>query len=235
MNNSSNTPLVSVVMAVYNGEPFVRKTIESVLLQTYSNFEFIIINDGSKDSSLDTIASFKDPRIRCISRKNKGLTPSLNEGLRAAQGTYIARIDADDIALPSRLETQVAFLETHPHIGLLGTWAYIIDENGNKKGMYTLPHAHKKIQRMMFWHNPFIHPSVMFPRAILDTVGFYNENFRYAQDYEYWSRIIKKYEVANLGEPLLLYRVFSESMTRAKKNAMRWEGIKIRFKYLFSK
>jgi glycosyltransferase involved in cell wall biosynthesis len=225
---------ISVVMSVYNGEKFVKQTVASILNQTFRDFEFIIIDDGSTDSSKKIIESFNDHRINLISRENKGLTPSLNEGLSLSRGKYIARMDADDIAEPERFEKQINFLDSHSNVYICGTWAKIIDENNKETGKYKTPVESEKIKRTMLWHNPFIHPSTMFRREIIDKVGYYSEKTKYAQDYEYWSRIIKKFSGVNIPEFLMKYRVSPKSMTRKSNFAMRWEGIKIRFHYIFS-
>ena len=227
-------PKVSIIMSVYNGEKFLKESVDSILGQTFKDFEFIIIDDGSKDSSKSIIESYSDPRINLISRENKGLTPSLNEGLKLARGKYIARMDADDVATPWRLEKQVEFLDSNPEIGLCGSWAIIINEEGEKIGEYKLPTTKKRLKRVMFWHNPFIHPSIMFRKEIIQLVGFYNEKIKYAQDYEYWSRIIRIFPGANLPEFLMKYRIVKKSMTRKSNLPMRWEGVKIRMKYLFN-
>jgi len=225
-------PKVSVVLSVYNGEQFLNEAVRSILGQTFKDFEFIIIDDGSTDASKKIIETLIDSRIHLIFRKNKGLTPSLNEGLKLSTGEFIARMDADDIAEPKRIEKQVAFLERHPDVYLCGTWAKIIDEKGEKKGDFITPIESSQVKKMMFWHNPFIHPSVMFRRKIVDTIGYYSEKIKYAQDYEYWSRIIKNFPGSNIPEFLMQYRISKRSMTRKSNIAMRWEGIKIRAKYL---
>ena len=138
------------------------------------------------------------------------------------------------IAEPKRFEKQVKFLDSHPKVYLCGTWAKTIDENNKEIGEYKIPAESSKIKRLMLWHNPFIHPSVMFKREILGKIGYYSKKIKYAQDYEYWSRIIKKFDGVNIPEFLIKYRILKSSMTRKSNLAMRWEGIKIRFNYIFS-
>ncbi len=127
----SENPKVSVIMSVYNGDKYLREAIESILNQTFTDFEFIIVNDGSTDNSLEIIESYDDERIKTINnKKNIGLTKSLNKALKFAKGKYIARQDADDVSLPNRFEKQVEYLDSHPEVALVGTSVYLIDENG---------------------------------------------------------------------------------------------------------
>lgn len=230
-------PKISVIMSVYNGEKFLKESVLSILNQTYADFEFIIINDGSTDLSLEILRGFeeKDKRIRLISRENKGLTPSLNEGIKLAQGEYIARMDSDDISMPERFEKQITFLEKNKDIALCGTWAINIDENGNEIGEYKTPITNKEIKKNILFHNPFIHPSVMIRKEIVNNIGLYNEKIKYAQDYEYWLRMIKKNKVANLDDFLIKYRIAKKSMTRKSNIPMRLEGLFMRLAYLFKK
>lgn len=227
---------VSVVMSVYNGGKYLKEAIESVLSQTMPDFEFIIINDGSTDKSLDIIKEFekKDKRIKVISHENLGLIYSLNEGIKLAQGEYIARMDADDISLPNRFAQQINYFKNNPKDVLLGSYATKIDELNNKIGDFNyLPLTWEKIKKYSLLHNPFIHPSIMFKRELINEVGCYR-NFKYAEDYELWTRIIYKYPCANIKEPLLQYRVHSEQITDKKK----FKSIIVRlfalFRFLFS-
>lgn len=222
-------------MSVYNGEKHLRTAVDSILGQSFKDFEFIIIDDGSADKSLDILREFqqKDKRIKIVSRENKGLTVSLNEGINLAQGEYIARMDADDISLPKRFEEQINFLGNNKDVVLCGTWAKIIDENGVELGDYKTPTTNEEIKKNIIFHNPFIHPSVIFKKEIIKTVGLYSEKIKYAQDYEYWLRIVKRNKVANLSDFLLKYRIMKKSMTRESNLRMRLEGLLMRIAYLF--
>lgn len=230
MNGINKTPKLSVVMSVHNGEKFLKEAIVSILNQTFTDFEFIIIDDGSIDNSKKIIEDFDDKRIKLISRKNKGLTVSLNEGLNLARGEYIARMDTDDISHPRRFETQINFLDKNPKICLCGTWAKMIDKNGNEIGEYKTPVNSKEIRRGIFWHNPFIHSSIMIRRKTLNKVGGYNEKYKTAQDYELWSRLVPKYQTANLPEFLLKYRFLQTNITTTRKKSFlyKWLTLKIR-------
>jgi len=211
---------LSVVLPVYNAEKFVAKAVQSVLDQTYKDFELIIINDGSRDSSLEIIQSFKDPRIRLIDQENQGLAKTLNIGLKLAKGDYIARMDADDICLKHRFQEQITYLKKHPDIGLLGTAVEIIDEN-DKHLSYHAPYiGHSKlVQFMNEKGNPFKHPTVMFKKDLAVECGGFNEQIgKYFEDYFLWNLIAEKAKVENLPKVLLKYRMSSGSIMSTLKS-----------------
>lgn len=202
-------------MPVYNAERFLKEAIKSILEQTFADFECIIVNDGSTDGSEEIVKEFSDVRIKLISQPNQGIVGALNAGLKVAQGTYIARMDADDISEPNRFEEQVQFLKTHPHVALCGTWARTINENGKETGIYDYPPAtHTTIRMAMLRFNPFIHPSVMFTRKAVETAGPYDKRYKHTEDYELWTRMVAKFKTANIPEYLLRYRITSGSITR---------------------
>jgi glycosyltransferase involved in cell wall biosynthesis len=198
-------------MSVYNGEQFLLKSIESILGQTFHEFEFLIINDCSTDNSLNIIRSFHDRRIRLVENSsNMGLTKSLNRGLQLAQTEYIARQDADDISYPKRLERQVQFLDENPDVVLLGTRARAIDENGRPRKINHLriPMGLITIRWYLIFQNAFIHSSVMFRRSIIwEKLKGYDNEFARAQDYELWSRTARSFKVENLPDTHLDYRL----------------------------
>jgi len=207
-------PKISVVMSVYNGEKHLRESIESILNQTFTDFEFIIVNDGSTDNSLEIITSYDDERIKIINNEeNIGLTKSLNKAIKQARGVYIARQDADDISLSNRLELQFKFLEKHPEVALLGTGIYVIDENGDEIEKRIM---HPNPKRSLLKGNRFIHGSVMFRKSVIDELGAYNETLRYSQDYELWLRLSKEYDVRNLTVPLYKLRMHKSSILSRK-------------------
>ena len=216
-------------MSVYNCEKYVREAVLSIINQSFKDFEFIIINDGSTDKSREIIENIKDERIKLINNKNKGLTKSLNEAIVLSKGEFIARMDADDFSLNDRFEKQINFLDSNPGISMCGAWADFIDANGNYLKNYKRPVTDKEIIKELLFHNPFIHSTVMIRKEVFDKVGLYNESFRFAQDYELWTRIIPKFKTANLPEVLLKYRVLKESITKSKNFKVRLLGIKIRF------
>jgi hypothetical protein len=200
---------VTVLMAVYNEARFAPAAVESILGQTFADFEFLIIDDGSTDSSAGYLRDLYDPRVRPLRNAgNLGLTRSLNKGLDAARGEYIARMDADDIALPDRLAGQVAFLDDNPHVGIVGSSRILIDENDQEIAVAHAAEDDLAIRWKCLLGNPFAHPTVMLRRSIFDQHHLcYDESFRTAQDYELWSRILMHTQGANLREPLLRYRL----------------------------
>lgn len=221
-------------MSVYNGEKYLKLAVESILNQSYSDFEFIIINDGSTDGSLNILKRFKeqDERIKIISRENKGLVYSLNEGVNLAQGEYIVRMDADDISEPNRFEKQLQYMQINNQV-VCGSYATIINSSGEKIGEMNYPPFAEKIKSFALLHNPFIHPSVMFRKDIFLKVGGYKRFFKYIEDYELWTRIVFKYKSGNIPERLLRYRVHNEQITKRNNLRMRVMGIVVRILSLY--
>ncbi len=210
---------VSVVMSVYNGARFLRESIESILSQSFPDFELIIVNDASKDESENIIKSYQDPRIILIeNEKNLGLTQSLNKGFGLSLGKYIARQDADDISLPDRFARQVEFLDRHPDVGVVGTAYQMIDEwNKPLHDIYPPLVSEKIRQQLLLICNPFAHGSVMLRRSHIQRVGFYHPDLPCSQDYELWLRFIEKFAMANLPEILYQWRMTLESISVKKK------------------
>ena len=201
------SPTVSVIMSVYNGERYLQKAVASILHQTFEDFEFIIINDGSTDESREILESYDDDRIVLLQQKHTGLTKSLRAGFSLARGDYVARIDADDLAKPERLEKQLKFLRKHPKVMLVGSNCYNIDENGRVLSITDLPVDEVQIKWNLLFYNCLRHSTVMFRRKEVDNLGGYNTAIPYAQDYDLWMRIAGTYSVANLKEPLVYLRV----------------------------
>jgi hypothetical protein len=212
---SSRTPRVTVLLAVHNGARFVGDAVESILAQTFTDFELLVVDDASTDASGAIVASFDDPRIRIVRNDiNLGLTRSLNRGLAYARGALIARQDADDLSEPERLAKQVAYLNAEGDVALVGTWYRKIDEAGKSLGNRQLPTGDARIAWALLFYCPFVHSSVTFRRPIvLDEQHGYDERFAYAQDYELWSRLARCHRVANVPEYLVSYRVTTTSMT----------------------
>lgn len=212
--------LITVLMPVFNSELFVKEAIESILNQSYKNFEFLIINDGSTDQSHAIISSFLDSRIKYVNNKvNKGIVNTLNEGLVLSKGKYIARMDADDIAMPDRLTKQAAFLTANPTYKLCGSMAIAIDATGKEINNLNRPQHSAKIKVFNLFRNAFIHPTIMADAETIKKFA-YSENFKYAEDYFLFSQITMSYPVANLHERLLQYRIHGESITSKKKAEM---------------
>jgi glycosyltransferase involved in cell wall biosynthesis len=227
-------PKISIVMSVYNGEKYLKESVESILKQTESDFEFIIINDGSTDNTLSLLKQFtlQDPRIKLVTRENRGLIYSLNEGISLAQSSYIARMDADDIAYPDRLEKQLAYMKAY-NLVLCGTWAEAIDDVGKNIKEMNYPPKIETIERFALLHNPFIHPSVIFTKEIINKVGGYRNLFQHIEDYELWSRIIFGYPTGNIPEILLKYRMHINQVTKKHHTKMVLTGALVRVLALF--
>lgn len=223
-------PKVTVLMAVYNGERYISESIESILAQTFQDFEFLIVNDGSNDRTRGLILSYDDPRIRLVdNEQNLGLARSLNRGLELAEGQFVARQDADDISEPERLARQVAFLDSHADLVLLGTWYKEIDAQGALLEKWELPTDSTEIRWSLLFFCPFVHSTVMMRKSpVLEQIGFYDESFVYAQDYDLWSRIARRLTVANLPECLLQYRTSPSAMTATYGATVDDETMRIR-------
>ena len=208
-----SAPIVTVLMAVFNGEKYLREAIDSVLTQTFGDFELLIVNDGSTDGSRAIVESYGDSRIRLIDNEtNLGLARSLNRGLAVARGRYVARLDADDVSEPERLARQAEFMERHPDVVLLGSWHTLIDEHSKEIGRRWVPCDHFPIRWMLEFICPFAHSAVMIRRTALLTES-YDESFEYAMDYDLWLRLAERGRVANLNQFLMRYRVSPDSMT----------------------
>jgi len=200
-------PAVSVVMSVYNGEPYLAQAIHSILTQSFEDFEFVIIDDASQDHSVQTIRSFEDPRIHLVrNRQNIGLTRSLNRGLKLARGQFVARMDADDVSLPRRLESQMAFLKTYPKVEVLGGSVRLIDEKGKNLGKRIFPTHHELIRWSLCLFDPIPHPTVMIHRDVLEKVAGYRTEMTTAQDYDLWTRLSSITRMANLPEVMVELR-----------------------------
>jgi glycosyltransferase involved in cell wall biosynthesis len=203
-------------MAVHNGEPWLADAVGSILAQTLSDLELIVVDDGSTDGTHERLATIREPRLHVLRQSRRGQTAALNRGLHAARAPLIARIDADDVALPERLARQAAFLAGHPEVGLLGTAAHEITPAGAIVRTLTPPDDDQGLRRALMRANPFIHSSVMFRRALLDAVGHYDESFAVAQDYDLWLRMSRLTRLASLPEPLVLRRLAPGRLSSAR-------------------
>jgi glycosyltransferase involved in cell wall biosynthesis len=204
-----------VLLPVHNGERFVRDAVASVLAQTYTDFELLVIDDGSIDATATVVASFNDARIRLVRNdENIGLTRSLNRGLALARGEVIARQDADDLSGPERLVTQVAYLDANPDVMLVGTWYRKIGDAGEPLGDRQMPVGDAALAWALLFYCPFVHSAVAFRRrVVVDEYKGYDAAFSYAQDYELWSRLARHHRVATIPRYLVSYRVATASMT----------------------
>jgi glycosyltransferase involved in cell wall biosynthesis len=220
-----NSPRVTVLMPVYNADAYVAAATESILAQTYTDFEFLIIDDGSTDSSLAVITEYAnaDWRIRVISRANRGLVTTLNEGLAESRGGYIARMDADDVAMPSRLREQAAFLAANDRCALLGTSFILIDEHGNVVSAWRSFIHDLTIKHALAVEGCICHPTAMYRKSAVLEVGGYREAYVAAEDCDLWRRLAKIGDLHNLPEPLL-YKRESQTTVSAKLATIQHES-----------
>ncbi len=211
------TQEITVIMSVYNGRKYLNWAIDSILSQTWKNFEFLIINDASEDSSREIILGYGDPRIRIIENgENLGLTKSLNIGIKQACGKFIARQDADDISYPERLEHQYALISGSRDIALVSSQARLIDSMGNDIGIWYEDMEYvsaEEIYFYLFFGNCIAHTSTMFRKDLFLKCGSYNENFKYCQDYELWTRLSKLGRFEKIRKKQVAYRVHEESVS----------------------
>ena len=208
-------PKVSVIMSVFNGEPYLSQAIESILSQTFDDFEFIIVDDGSKDGSSQRLDKFarQDKRIRLArNESNLGLIPSLNRGIRMAAGQYVARQDADDISLPERLAQQVRFLDRHRDVGVVGTWMTNVNEGG-KRTAWKTPTTDSLIQWSLIFCTSIAHATVMMRRCLLDEDVRFRPEMTHAEDYDLWSRLSERTRFANLPHCLYLRQCHKERVS----------------------
>jgi glycosyltransferase involved in cell wall biosynthesis len=217
--------LVSVVMSVFNGERFLREAVSSILEQSLQQFEFIIIDDGSTDCSAQILDSFQnsDPRVAVYHQENRGLIASLNRGCALARGKYIARMDADDIAVRDRLQLQVDFMDKHREVGVLGGAIEWIDTAGKSLLKCQHPIKDRDIKQALNRGDcPFSHPTVLMQKEVLDSVTGYRMAMVHAEDYDLWLRIADRFQLANLDTVVLKYRVHPNqvSVRRCRQQAI---------------
>jgi glycosyltransferase involved in cell wall biosynthesis len=218
-------PRISVVMSVFNGRPFLSEAVESVLMQSFTDFEFIIIDDSSTDGSsayLNQMAKSDSRIVLMQNQENLGLTASLNRGLAEARGEFIARQDADDVSLPERFSKQVAAFEADDDLALIGTGIVEIDEQGHRGVKSLQPSLQAVIQRKMLFENAFFHPSIMWRREVFNRACLkYDEDFFYGQDYELFSRAVWRLKASNLREPLLHFRAHGGQVSKGRAEAQQ--------------
>lgn len=208
-------PSITVLMSVYNSEAYLQEAIESILNQSFPDFEFLIVNDASIDRSRQIILSYQDPRIRLIDNpENLGLTKSLNKGLALAEGQYIARMDADDISHPQRLAKQLAYMEQNENVDVVGSWGWIVDDKGIVWGDLRPYVEFEDIFVQLFFSNCMIHSSTFFRKEVIMRLGGYDTAFVRAQDYGLWVKIISNLgKITNIPEYLVKYRNHHENIT----------------------
>ncbi len=226
---------ISVIISVYNSAPYLEEALESILNQTFNDFELLIIDDKSTDGSRKILKKIKDKRVRVFyNKKRLGLTKNLNKLFKISVGEYIARMDSDDVAHPERLELQANYLDNHPHIAIVGTWADIIGPDGKKIGEIKQPKEDHLIRESMIKFSPFVHPSIMFRKSLKKDVGFYDDSFSTAQDYEFFARILVKHRGANIPRKLMKYRWdMDNSVGFTTGKSQEWNALRARFRMLF--
>ena len=214
------SPRVSVAISICNAERYIGEAVESVLNQTFGDFELIIIDDGSTDGTADLLRRYAeaDDRIRLTIRDNRGIPQSLNEAIDLSRGEYTARMDGDDICLPQRLERQVAFLDAHPEVVAVGCHRLLIDADGDPINTPTEAQSHEEIDRFLMQCKGAIpHPGAMIRTAALKQIGGYRAKFTAAQDLDLWLRLGELGELANLPDVLLRYRVHAGGVSQTKR------------------
>lgn len=211
------TPLVSVLLSVYNGSLYVKEAVDSVLRQTYGNLELIVIDDGSTDNTAEIVAGSRDPRVRLVRQENRGVSASVNRGVALGRGRYIARQDHDDMWHPERLARQLSYLQANPGCMMVGTWAEIWNEAGPTGRMLAHPAESALLKLELLFNNPFVQSSVLIDREALEDVGGYSEDPKRQppEDYELWSRLARRYEIGNIQQPLVVYREVAGSQSRS--------------------
>lgn len=212
-------PTISVAMSVYNNAPFLKEAIDSILAQSFGDFEFLILNDGSSDGSGAIIDDYarRDSRVRAIHQENRGLIAALNRLIEEARAPLIARMDGDDISLPERFARQLAFLEEHPDHGVVGTWTQNITESGAymPRGCEDQPTSHEALLDSLEAGPVLCHPSVLMRTDLVRAAGGYRAAFRHCEDYELWLRLSERTRMCSIPERLLLYR-FSDSQVSSR-------------------
>jgi len=225
-------PTISVVMAIHNGATFLSEAVDSILRQSFRDFELIAIDDASSDGSAELLLGIKDNRMRTITNKKQlGLSRSLNKGLAAARGQYVARMDHDDISLPGRLKAQIDFLEANPRIDVLGTWARTLGLHREQTWDY--PTSDSEIRAEMLFNSVLVHSSVILRRSSFAKYKLrYDPNVARAQDYELWTRGAQHLRFANLGKALLRYRIHPQQVGQKHGSHQQAVAAKVRARQL---
>jgi len=234
MVNGDKVPTVSVLMAVYNDGAYVATAIDSILAQTFGDFEFIIVDDGSADGSWDIIRDYaaRDGRIRAVRNpRNLGFPDALNRGLALARGKFIARHDSDDTCSPARFARQMEYLQAHPQVDVLGTQLQLVDESGKKTGVYTTPLSHSLIVWNILIDRPLGHATAFMRRELLRAVGGYDPAWRYSEDLDLWTRLAGRARFANLPDVLYTYRILPKSVCRRRRVEQAQQGVLIRARF----
>jgi glycosyltransferase involved in cell wall biosynthesis len=223
-------------MSVFDGARHLREAVDSVLGQSWRDLELVIVDDGSRDATPEILAeaAARDPRVRVLRREHAGVAASLAAACAAARAPLLARMDADDVALPERLARQVAFFSAHPEVGVLGTGVEFVDARGRVLGSVRPVESHALACWRLLFRPPVGHPTVMARRELVERAGGYDPAFDGAEDYELWTRLARVTRFANLPEPLLRYRVHAQSVTKRAPGAMRDATVRARQRFFES-
>jgi glycosyltransferase involved in cell wall biosynthesis len=222
------TPAVTVLIPVFNAGWMLVEAVNSILDQTYSDFECLVINDGSTDGGFEALRSLTDPRLRLVDNpRNLGLISTLNRGIELARAPLLARMDADDISMPARLELQVAEFDRRPGLVLLGCRGVCITERGEVFSKIDAPVGSKEVVSGLLRRNAFIHPSVMFRTDVIRRLGGYSQEAMHAEDYDLWLRVAEQHEVDNLPAELLRYRVHGRQVSQTKLRSQQLMTVRI--------
>lgn len=227
--------MISVILPIYNADKFLDEAIKSILSQTFTDFELICINDGSTDNSKDILDfySSNDSRLKVVSRENRGLIYSLNEGIKLAKYDYIARMDADDICHPQRFEMQIKYLIKNKTVAVVGSAYECIDVKGKTISIRTPPTSNYMIKVIMGFGSPFAHPSVMMNKKLIKNDLYYSD-CEACEDFELWVRLSKKHKLSNMKKVLLYYRIVDSSISRVQHDTQRENMVKIMSKYVYN-
>lgn len=226
-------PILSIVMPVYNAEPFIRESVSSILLQTFRDYELIVVDDGCTDSSMDIVSSFKDSRIRILkNEKNSGIVFSRNRGLAEAQGSFVAQFDADDIAIPDKFEKQIKFLQDNTQFGMIGSWAILINEKGEAmENKWKINAPPGRIPAILLFRNYFVQSAVVVRKEALPK-SFYSSGYDLVEDYKMWFDISRANKVWNFPEYLVRYRVHSKSSSTIAEEKIHMLEMKV-FRHIY--
>ena len=222
-------PILSVLMPVFNSELFVAEAIESILNQTFKGFELLILDDCSTDKSLEIIKNYesKDSRIKVYqNEKNLGVVASRNKLINLSKGKYIALLDSDDVAIETRLEKQINFLEANPEIGMVGAYPVIIDENSKKTGKWWFETDPQKLKIELFFHSPFLSSSIVIRKSALPQ-NCYDSRFPVAEDFDLYSKISENSDIANIPEFLVKYRINSKGLSKSNTEKMERLSVQV--------
>ena len=223
----SDSPTISVLMSVYNGERYLAEAMDSIIGQTFRDFELIVIDDGSKDSSPAMLRDYakRDPRVKVTVRENKGLTITLNEAFAQSRGKYLARMDCDDVALPTRFEKQLAFLNANPDVVCAGGYFQLIDGAGRLLTTLSVPTSDAEVQaKLLVGHNSITHPCAMIRRTAMERARGYDTRFKTSQDLDLWLRLGEIGKLANVPHPILKFRLHESSVSETKREQQRQMG-----------